>query len=893
MPSEVEGQSQNFAFLLPAYPFLEAIAAWAEQYAHHDPAGSLNKTRQLGEGLLREANARHYRMVGLETASFADLIHHVSRRPGFPRALQQKLQVVKQLGNLASHYDAGQARLRAEQAIDALRECHGVAQFFGDLALGLKVPRAQFKAPKKAAPPRILERELEALRQAFDALQKERAAAPPAPLPKSAQDAEATVEKLKLDDGRAKVILAGLTQVGLAKSYQVAKAALEPAALAAVEALERGALNDAAALGGERVPGADDQKLAWAAAGALRVVFLAPETSDLRLLLWVGPEANARAWATSRTFEVHPQTGALQEVVHVAPGGRSKARPLLGHVSQADLLTLGVPAALVKVVQAVAEESLLTNLLEALPEEASERLQRLLTGDSLEALLAAARDQGPARVATDDVELAMAHPDARRRFFLAASRRELEQALAQPLEAWRLFLHPSQAGLVGKAYKGPARVLGGAGTGKTVVAMHRAKALAERGEGKVLFTSFSRNLADNLRRQVESLCGPAAKRIQVDSLDSVAVALAGRAQGGRRLEIASADDLRGAWDRAIETAGSAGRSRGFLEAELAWTHEQVGVTTKDAYLTAKRKGRGRMTRPQLLEVWTVLEALRAALGGKLLWSDVHRLARAQCAREGPPYRAVVVDEAQDMSGEQLRLLRALVAEGPDDLFFVGDAHQRIWRDAIPFSSCGVSIVGRSTKLALNYRTTEAIRRFAVRAVEPLKVDDLDQGDDSKEGCVSLRAGVAPALRGFPSEADETAFVVAEVRRLIDGGAAPESICLLAREGRRLGALAAALERAKIPSRRLDAKDASDDGAGVRLSTMHRSKGLEFMHVLAAGMGRDELPPKASLEGADDDQRALVDRQERALLYVACSRARESLTVTWAGAPSPLLGQVGA
>jgi superfamily I DNA/RNA helicase len=289
-------------------------------------------------------------------------------------------------------------------------------------------------------------------------------------------------------------------------------------------------------------------------------------------------------------------------------------------------------------------------------------------------------------------------------------------------------------------------------------------------------------------------------------------------------------------------------------------------------------------------VWKVIEAFRAALAGRVLWSDVHRLAREHLAKEGAPYRAAVVDEAQDMSGEQLRLLRALVAPGPDDLFLVGDAHQRIWRDAIPFSSCGIKIVGRSTKLALNYRTTEAIRRFAVKAVAALAVDDMDEGDDSKEGYVSLRAGTAPVMRGFTSEDEELAFVVNEVRRHVEAGTPPQTICLLTRESRTRVAVARALEQACITVCRLDAKDA-DEGDGVRLSSMHRAKGLEFMHVLLVGAGADLLPPKGLLDGLDAEQRALVERQERALLYVAGTRSRESLTITWVGAPSPLLGEV--
>ncbi|MDF1665405.1 MAG: 3'-5' exonuclease, partial [Planctomycetota bacterium] len=447
-----------------------------------------------------------------------------------------------------------------------------------------------------------------------------------------------------------------------------------------------------------------------------------------------------------------------------------------------------------------------------------------------------------------------------------------------------------QSELVAKTFNGPARVLGGAGTGKTVVAIHRVKVLAARyeNEGEILFTSFSRNLAENLSSQLKDICGPLFSKVKVGSLDSVAMSLASRLANAP-LKLAKQKHIAPAWEKAVKELGDEGHSLGWLQDEFSWFHSQLGLTSKADYLKTKRKGRGRMSRAKRLAVWKIFDAFRGGLRDRLLWSDIHRMAREFVAREGAPYRCVVVDEAQDMSGEQLRLIRSLAPENKDDIFLAGDAHQRIWRTAIPFRSCGLNVVGRSRKLKVNYRTTEQIRRFAVQSIEGCVVDDLDDGDDSKEGCLSLRMGEAPALRGFDTTQQELDFVVGAIKSLIEASHLQDSsLAILARGTNDLAPYSEALMAAGLKVRQLGLQDESDGGPGVRLSTMHRAKGLEFIHVFLVRISAKDIPSAYVLSKLDESQREAFEQQERTLLYVAGTRAREGLTVTWHGKPSKFL-----
>ncbi len=460
------------------------------------------------------------------------------------------------------------------------------------------------------------------------------------------------------------------------------------------------------------------------------------------------------------------------------------------------------------------------------------------------------------------------------------------------MDKWRIFLHPSQARLVERHFNGPARVLGGAGTGKTVVAMHRARHLARSvftgAPDRILFTTFTRNLAANIRQNLENLCGPEMERIEVTNLHAWAVRFLHGL--GRPVAIANEGEIRQCWRNAIEQTRLQGWNEGFLQHEWATVIQAQGIQDRSTYLRASRQGQGApLNRNQRAIVWPVFEAYRSELArlGKLEWPEVIHLARLALEKQQapPPYCSIVVDETQDLDPEELRLLRTMVPAGPNDLFFVGDGHQRIYGRPVVMSQCGIVIRGRAAKLRINYRTTAEIQRWATGVLTGVAVDDLDGGEDELHTYHSLMNGPPPNVRSFATLVEECAYVIDEVRALLET-TDPERICLVARTHSQLrDDYLPALRAAGFDFLLLEADTPDYAGSGVRLATMHRVKGLEFEHVLIVGLRAGVVPPPQAITEED-----LL--RERCLLHVAASRARETLTVTAWGTPSVLMDLPG-
>lgn len=892
----------------------------AERHAHTHPDASLVQTRRVGEGLLKELHACAFGEFPKEQdegGSFGHLIWKL-QQSWLPRTVANKLRAVKNLGNGGAHYDAQPQESTPDQAFRALRELHDAAKYLGlhvfrktfNISIGSP---GSFEKPPRPQSEKELRAELEQAQRELEELREESgrltatSEAPTGGGPDDAASAEAAVRELGLDDTDARQVLSEVATLGFALTYRDARDTLPESVRSAATALEHRLTRSPGEMSLAAVDGAPDPKLKLTDLGTgFAAVLLAPESDDVRVLLWVGARGDAIAWARARRFEIHETTGALQEVLVGEPAVREAsdgAAPIVGAASDEQLLKLGVPSEFVKLIPEVRSDEAFEAILALLPAEAGERLLKLATGDPLERVLAEARAAAATstgRRPAIDLELALRHPDARRRFFVPESVRALEKALEKPLDAWRLFLHPDQAALVRRRFRGPARVLGGAGTGKTVVAVHRARHLARtlgREGGRILFTTYSRNLAENLRPLVTSICGADAEAVEVTHIDSWAVGLLHRSDV--HPDIANEEAIESAWEAALrETDDPVWPTVSEFRDEFEWAIEQHGARTANAYVGLPRTGRGRLGRGKQLAAFEVFERFRKHLGEQMLWVDIHaRACEIVAALPEPPYRAMVVDEAQDMTGEQLRLIRALAPEDDNDLFFVGDAHQRIYRKPVVFSACGIQIRGRSRRLTLNYRTTETIRRFAIRSLEGQAFDDLDGGDDTDEGCVSLRPGVAPNQLPCDSTEDEANRVATEIASLLEGGCPPGGVCAVARQKQRLGAIGDALTARDVPVHRLHerkkrqsgrSKKSAPEKEAVSLTTMHRVKGLEFLHVFLVGVEKGEVPRARLIEGADETARARIERQERSLFYVAGTRARERLYVSWVGEPSPFI-----
>ena len=669
----------------------------------------------------------------------------------------------------------------------------------------------------------------------------------------------------------------------------------------------------------ERVQGARDRKLrSLRIDGSYRAIISKPERGNVHILLWADKHDEAYEWAKRHRCDINPETGAIQvyEPEAGAPaephdthhdhsadtGGPARLvedsdvrTPSFQDLMDRQLTRLGVPTAMLAEVRGVRDEAELDTMQPRLPVEAYDSLFLYLAGETYEQLVA--DREAPEHVDTDDFASALDRVESRTRFVVAEDDLALEAMLNAPLETWRVFLHPSQRRLVERDWNGPVRVLGGAGTGKTVAAMHRARWLARNlPDGRILFTTFARNLATDIENNLRSICSPEEmSRIEVTNLDRWVV----RFLRGKRYEFqVQFGRNQEAWQRSLDLKPSElDLSDSFYVDEWEQVIQARGVVSEQEYRHVSRVGRGtRLGRRARVRVWPVFEEYRAQLAERGLKEvdDTYRDAAALLREDGAGsgYTAVVVDEAQDMGAQAFSLIRAIAATGPNDLFIAGDGHQRIYgRNRVVLGRCGIDIRGRSRKLRLNYRTTEQTRRWASQLLAGRDVDDLDGGSDDNKGIRSLTRGPEPVLNRFDTQEEQSAFLVSYLQTLQGSGDALRAVCVVARTRDERDAIEQHLLAQDIEIEVIEG-DTVDDPTrtGVRLATMHRVKGLEFERVVMASMNEGLVPLSVAVTGKGDDAaRESAETEERSLVYVAATRAKKELLVLGYGSPSPFFG----
>ena len=660
----------------------------------------------------------------------------------------------------------------------------------------------------------------------------------------------------------------------------------------------------------ERIHGARD-----AAMRSLRIdqgyraIVLKPDKGDVHMLLWADKHDAAYTWAERHECRINAETGALQ-VYEPSSEASGETGPLpvpasAGAVTSPgafhglrdrELARLGVPAAMLAEVRTVRDDAELDAMQPRLPLEAYEALFLYLAGETYEQLV---RDREAPKdtIDTGDFATALGRDESRGRFVVVEDELELEAMLNAPLERWRVFLHPSQRRLVERDRNGPARVLGGAGTGKTVVAMHRARWLARKqpARGRILFITFTKNLAADIEQNLGAICTPEElTRMEVTNLDRWVT----RFLQGRRYEfrVGYGRD-REAWQRALDLKPSElDVPDAFYDDEWEQVVQAHGVTTRAEYLRVSRVGRGvRLNRAARTKAWRVFEEYRTQLAerGVKEVDDAYRDAAAllQSDQEALDYAAVIVDEAQDMGAQAYRLIRSIVPPGDNDVFIVGDGHQRIYgRNKVVLGRCGVDVRGRSRKLRLNYRTTEQTRGWAARLLAGRAIDDLDGGMDDDRGITSLTTGPEPLLRHFDTREAQAEFLAAYLRQVQQKETSLRGVCVVARTRIERDAIADELgardlQHVKLGTGAVDEAEAE----GVRLATMHRVKGLEFDRVVMASINKGLVPLPAAVHGRGDDvERESAETEERSLVYVAATRAKKELLVLSFGTPSRLL-----
>ncbi|WP_214105075.1 UvrD-helicase domain-containing protein [Acrocarpospora catenulata] len=641
-----------------------------------------------------------------------------------------------------------------------------------------------------------------------------------------------------------------------------------------------------------------------------RGVVLAPDDgSDTFLLLNVVPHDDAYTWAAKRLYTVNTATralevrnvAALEQLTPALERAAADAPALLfaAH-SNTVLRDLGIDDQVLRAVRTIIDKQQLEAFGALLPEDQFEVLQYLAEGFSPEEVYRdIVAERRPADAPDDPSEsLAQAIANTTSRITLITGPDELADILDKPFAAWRVFLHPSQRRVAYRvSYNGPVQVTGGPGTGKTVVALHRVKHLLSRSsDSRVLLTTYTNALASMLRDYLVQLLDDERllARVEVTTVDAFAHRTV-RDLAGRVPAVMGDADERQIWRR-VRRLLALPWTEQFLAQEFR--HVVLAQRTRDleAYQQVNRRGRGTPLGPRQRErVWQAMETFTAELQKAGATTHLQVCARAAELLAGADlaihgFDHVVVDEAQDLHPAQWRVLRAAVAEGPDDLFITGDPHQRIYDSRVSLSALGISVAGRSTRLRINYRSTEEILTWATGVLEGAVIEDISGcGTDSLSGYRSLLHGKRPSAVGYPSEQDEVSAVVVQVKQWLGQGVWPSEIAVCTRFNVLLDKIADRLTAAGITAVRV--KDRSD-ADGVRLASMHAMKGLEFRCVAVAGVTARAFPftKEVTPEEVDQIQHESDMLRERCVLFVACTRAREALHVSWSGTASPFLTQ---
>ncbi len=635
----------------------------------------------------------------------------------------------------------------------------------------------------------------------------------------------------------------------------------------------------------------------WSVRVSSDIRIIVHKTQSHMVLCYVNHHDKAYEWAERRRLEKHPTTGAAQLIeirelvkeivspVFISASQPTTVRPpIFAGKSDEELLGYGVPSEWLDDVRKADEDTLL-GLAERLPQEAAEALLELAIG-------------GKPRILADAVPVSnpFEHPDAQRRFRVMANVEELQRALDSPWDKWLVFLHPEQRRFVEREYPGPVRISGSAGTGKTVVALHRAVHLARKNpDARILLATFSDTLAFMLRSKLRRLIGNEprlAERIDIDSFDSLGARLF-KAQIGP-VKLICRNDLQKIMHNASESVGNAKFTLSYLMSE--WDHvvDAWQLDTWEAYRDVARLGRKtRLSDAQRKLLWSIFEIVLSALKERdlLTYSSIFdSLVMHYAQSKRNPYDYAVIDEAQDISVSQLRFFSALFGDKPDGLFFSGDPGQRIFRQPFSWKSIGVDVTGRSYTLRINYRTSHQIRKQADLLLDN-KMLDVDGNTINRKDTISIFNGPQPVISSFTSVEEENEAVATWLLEQIKNGIAPHEIGVFVRSDTQIERAKAAAGSVNLQFTILD--DAGEITSGfISICTMHLAKGLEFRAVAVMACDDEVVPLQERIEevGDDTDLKEVYDT-ERHLLYVACTRARDTLLVTSVEPASEFLGDL--
>lgn len=621
-----------------------------------------------------------------------------------------------------------------------------------------------------------------------------------------------------------------------------------------------------------------------------RAIVQTSDKGDGYHLLWVDSHDEAMNWAKNKNFEWNQETHSFQlfeqpEVPIISTQKASESKVLFEFLSDANLKAIGTPLQMFELVRSINSIDDLNNCKNNLPTDVYEYLFYLAEGIPLEEILddilAGKADINP-----------MQSSNALKHVFIVTDDAQLEEVLNGSFEKWKLFLHPSQRNLAYRNYNGPVKVTGGAGTGKTVCALHRVKYLIDKVgvfDPPIIFTTYTKSLTQYLQETIKGL-GISGSNVEINNIDKLIFDLANNSNYkifNSKVGYFTTDQEKEIWSQAIEKFPSQ-FDVDFFFSEYNEVILPQNIPSLEAYNIASRVGRNsRIGRKDKFEIWKIIEEFKKQKADNYSKLELCNLLSAYFRKQKTkPYSYLICDEVQDFSNPELSLLRSLVEEKENDLFLVGDPFQNIYKRSLNFAKSGIIVRGRrSRKLKINYRTTEEIKHLAMKIVSNLPVDDFDGNQETLKGYLSLMHGNPPSYDIFLTPEEEDKFILERLKSFIfEGSIQPNEICLCSRTNAGLDEIKKLLNTENI--KYLDLSSSKQNITAVNVSTFHNIKGHEFKVVFAKGMSESTVPFRyVNYNSLSDKERESYHQQERSLYYVVFSRAIQTVIITGVGEKS--------
>lgn len=650
----------------------------------------------------------------------------------------------------------------------------------------------------------------------------------------------------------------------------------------------------------EKIQNAMDDKIYSARINdAYRTIIAVEEDTGVYLILWVDHHDEAYEWARKKKCLINKELGAIQvfDVISSEEKNSDNIERLFKKYSEQELIDVGVPKEQISFVKDIMDIDQFNKMKDSFSKETYESLEWLANGFEYNEV----KDLYDSQKLVDEpipnnFAEALNSTTTKHSFVVVEGEEELEKIMSEPLEKWRIFLHPSQRKLVEKNFNGPARVTGGAGTGKTVVAIHRAKKLVKELEKdkKILFTTFTANLANDIEYNLKKICnGQDLKNIDVINLDAWVSEFLKLNGYTYRIDYEKIDDI---WSQAYINSGeNIDYDWNFVKDEyikIIVCQEEISLA---AYMNASRIGRGiKLDRQTKIKIWHIVEEYLKLLRDQQI-RDIDT-AMFECRmvlknyQKKLEYQYIIVDEGQDFSTNAYKLLRLIAGEEHrNDMFIVGDSHQRIYNKKAVLSKCGINVRGRGSILRINYRTTEEIRKYAMALLDGISFDNLDNEEEIHDQCQSLTHGEKPVIKNFKDGNEEFDYLFNEINKLKENGVDLRNICLVARTRKYVdyynqmftskGIRVYEIRGSKVDDRNYD---------GLRIATMHRVKGLEFQYIFIAACNDRVIPLQQAINISDPISRQESITSEKCLLYVALTRAQKKAYITSYGNKSKFL-----